>query len=256
MCAGRGNRDRPLGHFLASDIGEVFVVSRQLFEELFDPRGSWINRQRPRKKTDRLGQTGDGDHLDLLHDGSFAGAFGGDHEPPQADLPRRRHRHRERAAHRPRRSIEREFAHHGVLGKQLRLQLTAAGEHTERDRQIERRRLLGQLCRGEIPCATRWRRPTGRPNLPPAVASLGGNLSRKLPPQGGRIGSEHRNSTLYRVQKRRKPRSQGELPRAGLRNHSLPRHSTSRQTKTHHARPWQCETTPGRQPMPAAGLQQ
>ena len=63
---------------------------------------------------------------------------------------RRRHRHRERALHRPRAAVERELADDRVLIEQLALELPAAGENADGDRQIERAGTLRQLGRGQI----------------------------------------------------------------------------------------------------------
>ena len=70
--------------------------------------------------------------------------------PAEAALPGGGHRHRERALHRPRRAFERQLADDGVLLEQLRRKLPAAGEHAQRDRQVERAGVLGQLGRGEV----------------------------------------------------------------------------------------------------------
>jgi hypothetical protein len=59
----------------------------------------------------------------------------------------RRHRHRERAFHWARRSVKREFADDGILIEQLTLELPAAGEDAEGNREIERTGALGQLGR-------------------------------------------------------------------------------------------------------------
>ena len=53
------------------------------------------------------------------------------------------HRHRERALHRPRAAVERQLADDRVLVEQLALELPAAGENADGDRQIERAGLFG-----------------------------------------------------------------------------------------------------------------
>jgi hypothetical protein len=75
----------------------------------------------------------------------------------------------------PHRAFQRQLADDRILLDQLAIHLPAAGENAERDRQIERGRVFGELRRGEIPCATRWRKRILRLKLRPAVASRGGN---------------------------------------------------------------------------------
>ena len=54
MAAGGGDRDRPLGHLLAADVGEVFVVVRQLLEQFIEPRGRRFDVELAGEKGDRL----------------------------------------------------------------------------------------------------------------------------------------------------------------------------------------------------------
>ena len=60
------------------------------------------------------------------------------------------HRHRERAFHGPRAAVERELADDRVFVEQLAFELSAAGEHADGDRQIERAGALRQLGRGQV----------------------------------------------------------------------------------------------------------
>ncbi len=58
--------------------------------------------------------------------------------------------HRQAPARRPRGAVEGQFADDGIFAKFFRHQLSAAGQHPQRDRQIERGGLLRQLGRGQI----------------------------------------------------------------------------------------------------------
>jgi hypothetical protein len=71
MPAGGGDRDGPLGHLLAADVGEVFVVVRELLEELTQSRWRRFNVELAGEKCDRLRETIDGDHVEVFHNGSF-----------------------------------------------------------------------------------------------------------------------------------------------------------------------------------------
>ena len=131
VATGRRDRDGPLGHLLAADIGEVFFVVRKLLKQLIEPRGRGRNVKFAGQKGDRLREAIDGDHFEAFDDGRLARIRAG-HDDAANTWPRlsetrirvserlahvmsrviarRSHRHRERALHRPRAAVERELA--------------------------------------------------------------------------------------------------------------------------------------------------
>jgi hypothetical protein len=60
MPATRGDRNGPLCHLLAADIGEVFVVVREFLEELIELRRRWFDIELAGQKRNRLRETVDG----------------------------------------------------------------------------------------------------------------------------------------------------------------------------------------------------
>ena len=64
--AGGGDRDGPLGHLLAADVGEVFVVVRELLEQFVEPRRRRLDVELAGEEGDRLREAVDGDHFDAL----------------------------------------------------------------------------------------------------------------------------------------------------------------------------------------------
>ena len=64
MVAGSRDDDRPLGRFLAADVGEIVVVFRELLKQLAEARGGGLDLQRAGEEADGLGQTSDGDGFD------------------------------------------------------------------------------------------------------------------------------------------------------------------------------------------------
>ncbi len=148
--AGGGDRDRPLGHLLAADVGEIDVVGGVLVEPLVEPRRRGLDVDLAGEEGDGLREAADGDDFDLFDDGGFGGAGGGHDEAAKAALLGGGDGHRERALGRPREAVEGQLADDGVLLEPVGGELPAGGEHAERDRQIERRGLLGQLGRGEV----------------------------------------------------------------------------------------------------------
>ena len=156
--AGGGDRDGPLGHLLAADVGEVFVVVRELLKQFVESRRRRLDVELAGEEGDRLREAVDGDHVDVFDDGGLGGVRGGNDDAAQLamlssvaspTLRRRGHRHRERAFHRPRAAVERELADDRVLVEQLALELSAAGENADGDRQIERPGALRQFGRGQ-----------------------------------------------------------------------------------------------------------
>ena len=119
--------------------------------QLVEPRRRRLDLDRAGEEADGLGQAGDGDHFDPFDHGRFGRAFGRHDQPAQARL----------LAPRP-------WPSTGALASAASLpssasspttaycsnssdaSLPAAGQHAQRDRQIERRRLLGQLGRGQV----------------------------------------------------------------------------------------------------------
>ena len=158
VAARRGHADRPLRRLLAAHVGEVDVVGREPVEPLVHTGRRRRNLELSREEPHGLGERCHRDHVDVGDDGGFHGARGRHHhalERPAlagavALLPRGCHGDREGAAGGPRRALERELSHDGIVGQPLRRDLPAPGEDAEGDRQIERGRLLGQLRRGEI----------------------------------------------------------------------------------------------------------
>ena len=71
MPAGGRDRDGPLGHLLAADVGEVDVVVRELLEQLVEPRRQRLDVELAGEEGDRLRQAVDGDHFDALDHGRF-----------------------------------------------------------------------------------------------------------------------------------------------------------------------------------------
>jgi hypothetical protein len=61
MRTGRRDRDSPLRHLLAADIGEVFVVVRELLEEFVETRGRRLDVQFAGEKRDGLCEAVDGE---------------------------------------------------------------------------------------------------------------------------------------------------------------------------------------------------
>jgi hypothetical protein len=137
MPAGRGNRHRPLGHFLAADVGEIEIVDRELLKPFLKPRRCRVDVQLAGEEGNRLGKRRDADHLDPFDDRRLRRARFRHDQPAQFLLRRAGHRHRERAAGRPRAAVERQLAEHGILLEAVGGQLPAAGQQAQRDRQIE-----------------------------------------------------------------------------------------------------------------------
>ena len=144
MAAGRGDRDRALGHLLAAHVGKIDVVSGVLSKPFVESRRRRFDFDFAGKERDGLGQAGDGDDFDLLDHGRFGRAGRWHDDASKFLLLRGGHRHRERAFGRARGAVERQFADDRVLFEEIARQLPAAGQHAQRDRQIERRGLLRQ----------------------------------------------------------------------------------------------------------------
>lgn len=141
VCSSGGNGNRALGHLLPAHVAEVDIVVVELREELIELRWGGLDLQLSREESGRFGEAADTDHLDPLHHRRFARIFGRHHQPPQS-LFLGRHRHGEGTFHRPHLPFERELAHHRILSEEIGRDLTAAGQHAERDWQIEAGRLL------------------------------------------------------------------------------------------------------------------
>ena len=117
----RGNGDGTLGHFLTTHVGKVDVVFAMLGKQVAD--ATWLRRDinRPAEKPNRLCQAVDGDDLQALHHGRFAGVLRGEHQPAHAFDFRRRHGHGERPFHRPHAAIEGQLADDGILAQPIGL---------------------------------------------------------------------------------------------------------------------------------------
>ena len=97
---------------------------------------------------DRLGEMGDGDDVDARERRLRSGFRRAD-EPLQA---RAMHSlgNRDRAGNRSYAPIQRKLADAGVLEQSRRSELMRAGQHGQRDREIEPRALLAERRRGEV----------------------------------------------------------------------------------------------------------
>jgi len=159
VVAARGRHAQsPLGGLLAADVGEVDVVGGEPVEPFAHPRRRGRDVEVAGEEPHGLGQRRHRDDLDVLDHGRFRGAGGRHHQPLERPVGLVREPglagggdgDRQRAPRGPRESLQREFAHHGVVAEPFGGELAAAGEDAERDRQVERRRLLGQLGGGEV----------------------------------------------------------------------------------------------------------
>ena len=84
----RGGDDRTAGQFLTAHIGVVVIVSRERVEQLSQSGRRGIDVEVPGKKRNCLSQRGDGNHLQLLHDGGFRRIRAGHDDPAQYPLYR------------------------------------------------------------------------------------------------------------------------------------------------------------------------
>ena len=150
MAAGGRHDDRPLGHLLAADVGEIDVVVGQFAKQVVQPRGGRFDLDFARQEGDGLGQALHGDDLDAFHDGRFRGAFGGHDQPAEVLVLGGGHGHRQGPFGRPRAAVQGQFADDRVLGERLGSDLSAADERAHGDRQIERGGILGQVGRGQV----------------------------------------------------------------------------------------------------------
>ena len=91
-----------------------------------------------------------GEYVDDGINGRFRRAFAGHNQPLDAALPGRGDGDRQRAPHRSRAALQGELADGSVLAQPLGVHLAAADQQAERDRQIERGGLLGQLGRSQV----------------------------------------------------------------------------------------------------------
>ena len=157
VAAGGGDRDGPLGHLLAADVGEVVVVVRELLEQLVEARGRRFDVELAGEEGDRLREAVDGDHVDVFDDGRLGGVGGGDDDAAQLAAVCRFAALRGAAI-----AIESAPFTGRVLPSSASsptiaywsnsslLNLPAAGENADGDRQIERAGTLGQFGRGQI----------------------------------------------------------------------------------------------------------
>ena len=116
MTAGGGDDDRPFGHLLAADIGEIDLVVGQFTEEIVQPRGGWFDFDFAGQEANRLGEALHGDDLDPFDDGRFRRAFGRHDQPAEGLALRGGNRHRQGAFGGPRGAVEGQLAHDRILG--------------------------------------------------------------------------------------------------------------------------------------------
>lgn len=143
----------PLRCLLAAHVGKIDVVTGESIEPFAHPRRGGGDCQLAGEKLHRLGERAHRDHLDILDDGGLGSARGRHHDAlqwPQPLLPCGRDRDRKGTASRPRGAFERELTHHRIVVESLRRELAASGEDAQRDRQVERGRLLRKLGRRQI----------------------------------------------------------------------------------------------------------
>ena len=118
--AGRGDRDRPLGHLLAADVGEVDVVVRQAARTTRRAAAaSARSRAAPVKKPTACARLATAITSISSTTAASAALAAGTTRPRKPCLPGRGHRHRQGALRRPRRAVERQLADDGVLLEQL-----------------------------------------------------------------------------------------------------------------------------------------
>jgi len=139
----------PFGHLLTADVGKINIVAPQFVEQLVQARRRRIQRQLAGKKRSRLRQTINSNHLDVFHDGCLRRIRRGNHDTPGAVLGCRQ-RHRQGALNRPRVAIECQFTCHCIAVEPIGIELPTRGQQTQGNRQIKRRCLFRQLCRGQI----------------------------------------------------------------------------------------------------------
>ncbi len=150
MPAGGGDGDGALGHLLAADVGEVDFVAGQRLEPFVEPGRGGVDLDLAGEKADRLGQAGDGDDFDAFDHGRLARTFGRHQQPLQRGVFGRGDGDRQGAFRRPRVAVERQLADDRIAIELVRFDLTAAGQNAQRDRQIERGGLLGQISGGQV----------------------------------------------------------------------------------------------------------
>ena len=103
----RRHTERPLRRLLPADISEVDVVGGILVEPLPHPRRRRADLKLAGEKPHRFVEIGHRDDFDILDNGRFGSARRRHDHAAEIFLPRGRHRHRESAAGRPRRALER-----------------------------------------------------------------------------------------------------------------------------------------------------
>ena len=164
VLARGGHDDGPLGHLLAPDVAKIVLVLGEGVEQFTDAAGGRFNVELPREEADGLREAGHRNDFNLFHHGCFGRALRGYHQAAQVPLPSRRHRHRERPLRGPRVPFQRQLANHRILLQLFGFKLPAGDEHPERNRQIKRRRALGQFRRGQV---------NHHPVLRPQIAAVG-----------------------------------------------------------------------------------
>ena len=160
MAACRSDLQRPLDGRLSLDVGEIFGGSIRLLREAGRGRRR-CDLPVAAQVLDDLAERGCADHLQPLDYGRFAGVVVWNDQPPQSLLAGF-DGHREYAAHRFERPVERQFARQHRSVERFGRHLLRGGQNAHGDRQIEARSLLTQVGRSEVDHQFLARHPQSR----------------------------------------------------------------------------------------------
>ena len=141
MPAGGGDRQGAFGGILPPHVGKIDVVSGQLHKLVFPQMRDRFHFEFARKVTDRLGQMGIRHDLDPFDHRRLAGVHRR-HQKSAQTLFGGGHRHRQHPFAPANRPVERQLADDRDPVEKIGLELPSGGDHSQRDRHVERRGLF------------------------------------------------------------------------------------------------------------------
>ena len=191
VAAGRGDLERALGHALPDDVGEVGFGIGVRRRAMGRPEGRHYGScrragRRPAlvlqaspaiQRLHSLDERIDRQHLQTLDDGRLR-CIRARQQNRHLALAPRGDRHRQHAANRLNRSVERQLAEQDDAVDQARLDNAARRKHAKRDREVVGRPGLANVGRRQVdgdamPRKLESRIADGRPNAIPAFADAG-----------------------------------------------------------------------------------